>query len=200
MSSRLGRCTSSPSRSIARSSAQPVSAVERRHGLWVVSSTSPLAPFVAGARPAAPPRGRRSREAEADGRRAALAIAELVRAALGDDPARRDDRHAIRQPLRLVHVMRGEEDRLARALQVRDHLPGLAARRGVEAGRRLVEEEQLGVADQGDADVEAPLLAAGELGGAVVGLSAEADQARSSPRPRAASRSSRRTSSASRGP
>ena len=58
--------------------------------------------------------------------------------------------------------MGGEEDRLAEVAQAGDHLPGLAPRRGVEAGGRLVEEEQLGVADQGHADVEAALLAAGE--------------------------------------
>ncbi len=41
-----------------------------------------------------------------------------------------------------------------------DHLPRAPARRRVEAGRRLVEEQQLGVADQGKRDVQPPLLTA----------------------------------------
>src|SRR5204863_9787692 len=52
----------------------------------------------------------------------------------------------------------------------RDHLPGLAAGGGIEPGSRLVEEQQLGVADQGDGDIEAALLAAGELARPIVGL------------------------------
>ena len=56
--------------------------------------------------------------------------------------------------------MGGEQHRLAQLGQALYHLPGLPAGRGVEAGRRLVQEEQLGVADEGHADVEAPLLAA----------------------------------------
>ena len=83
----------------------------------------------------------------------------------GDDLAAGDDRDPVGEALRLVHVVGGEEDGLAEVAQAGDHLPGLAPRRGVEAGRRLVEEEQLGVADQRQADVEPALLAAGEAAG-----------------------------------
>ena len=38
----------------------------------------------------------------------------------------------------------------------------VSAPRGVQAGRRLVEKEQLGVADDAEPDVQAALLAAGE--------------------------------------
>jgi hypothetical protein len=78
--------------------------------------------------------------------------------------------------LRLVHVVGGEEDGLAERLQPLDHLPGLAARGRVEAGGRLVEEDQVGVADDADGDVDAPLLAAGERADAGVALGAEAGQ------------------------
>ncbi len=88
----------------------------------------------------------------------------------GDDLAGGDDRHPVGEPLRLVHVVGGEEDRLAEVAQARDHVPELAPGGGVEAGRRLVEEEQLGVADQRHADVEPPLLAAGELARPLVGF------------------------------
>ena len=39
-------------------------------------------------------------------------------------------------------------------------MPRFPASRGIEAGRWLVEEEQIRVADKGDPDVEAALLAA----------------------------------------
>jgi hypothetical protein len=46
---------------------------------------------------------------------------------LGHDPAAGDDRHPVGQRLRLVHVMGGEQDRLAQLAQAADDLPGLAA-------------------------------------------------------------------------
>ena len=51
----------------------------------------------------------------------------------------------------------------------------LAARLRVEAGRRLVEEEQLGSADNADRHVEAAALPAGELPGPLVRVRREAD-------------------------
>ena len=111
-----------------------------------------------------------------DRRRPALALAEVLGSAAGDDLAAGDDRHPVGEPLRLVHVVGGEDDRLAEVAQAGDRLPGLAPRRGVEAGRRLVEEEQLGVADQGHADVEATLLTARQLARAGLGLALQADQ------------------------
>ena len=69
-----------------------------------------------------------------------------------------------------------QEDGLAELAQAGDHVPGLAPGRGVEAGRRLVEEEQLGIADQRQADVEPALLATGEARGARLGLLGEADE------------------------
>ena len=51
----------------------------------------------------------------------------------------------------------------ALALEAADQLPELAAGLGVEPGRRLVEEEQLGVADDAERDVDAAALAARQL-------------------------------------
>ena len=58
---------------------------------------------------------------------------------------------------------------LPSTLERADRLPRLAPRRGVEAGRRLVEEDQVGVADEREREVEPPLLAARERLGALVG-------------------------------
>ena len=80
-----------------------------------------------------------------------------------DDPAAADHRGLVGQVLRLVHVMRGQQDRLAQRGQVLDDLPRLVPRRGIESGRGLVEEQQIRVADQGDRDVQPPLLSAGQL-------------------------------------
>ena len=112
---------------------------------------------------------------ERDRRRLMVAVADLARPPGGDDPAADDDRDPVGEPLRLVHVVGGEEDGLAEVAEARDHLPRLAARRGVEAGGRLVEEEQVRVADQGDGDIEAPQLAAREAARPRVRLLAQAD-------------------------
>jgi hypothetical protein len=57
-----------------------------------------------------------------------------------------------------------------------DHAPGRAARRGVEAGRRLVEEDQLRVADQAERDVEPAPLPTGQLLAERVRLLLEPDE------------------------
>ena len=53
------------------------------------------------------------------------------------------------------------------------HLPRAPARFGVQPGRRLVEEQQLGVAVDRERDLEPALLAAGELLDGDVGLARE---------------------------
>ena len=65
---------------------------------------------------------------------------------------------------------------MPRSRRVVDHVPGCAACGGVEAGGRLVEEDQLGVADQGEAEVEPASLAAGEARRLLVVLAGEADE------------------------
>ena len=93
-----------------------------------------------------------------------------------------DHRHAVGQELRLVHVVGREQHGLPQLGQALHHLPGLPAGRGIEAGGRLVEEEQLGVADEGHPDVEAPLLAAREGRDAGVAFRPEADEVDDLPR------------------
>ena len=175
MSSRLGAPTWSPNSSTRRSSAHAGELVQRPHrlaGHHGDEAAVALDAAVEGQLADSDAVG----EAKADLGRRRIAT-EPVGRALGDDLAADDDRHPIGEDLGLVHVVGGEEDRLAQRPQVGDHVPGSAASRRVEPGRRLVEEEQLRVADQRQGDVEAALLAAGEPRHASLGLLLEADQA-----------------------
>ena len=88
---------------------------------------------------------------------------QLTRRAQRDDLALIDHGDAVAEPLGLVHVMGGEQDGATPVLQVANDVPELAARLRVEPGGGLVEEEQLGVADQRDGHGKTLLLAAGEL-------------------------------------
>ena len=90
---------------------------------------------------------------EADPGASLVTAADSRGRAFGDYPAGGDDGYAVGQELRLVHVVRGEQHRLAQFGQVFHDLPGLAPGRGVEAGRGLVQEKQLRVADEGNAYV-----------------------------------------------
>ena len=94
----------------------------------------------------------------------------------GDDPAVVDDDDPVGEVLGLVEVVRRQQDRGTEVAQALDELPGAAPRRGVEAGRRLVEEEQVGVADDAEREVEAAPLPAGEGAHPGVGLLVQAGQ------------------------
>jgi hypothetical protein len=86
---------------------------------------------------------------------------ELVGRALGHDEAAVDDRELRGEPVRLLEVMRGQEDRQAPFVgEARDLLPHRRPHLGIEAGRRLVEEEHPWPVDQAQGDVEPPLHAA----------------------------------------
>ena len=87
-----------------------------------------------------------------------------------------DDGDAVGEPFCLVHVVRRQEDRLAEVAEVFDHVPGCSACRGIEAGGRLVEEDQFRVADQGEREVESAALAAGEARRLSVVLAFESDE------------------------
>src|SRR5436309_2202828 len=58
--------------------------------------------------------------------------------------------------------MRSQEDRLAEVAQPRNCLPRSTSRRGIESGRRLIEEDHLRVADQCECEVEATPLPTGQ--------------------------------------
>ena len=68
---------------------------------------------------------------------------ELGRRADVDDAAVVDDRHAIAEPLGLLHQMRRQEDCLAALANAAHEIPDRAPRLRIEAGRQLVEEHQL---------------------------------------------------------
>ena len=80
----------------------------------------------------------------------------------GDDAPGFHDRDAIAEDFGLFHVMGGQDDRFAALARALDEGPEGVAGLGVEAGGRLVEEEDLGVVDQGGGEGDALLLAAGE--------------------------------------
>ena len=78
--------------------------------------------------------------------------------------------------LRLVHVVRGHEDRRSlRLLQGADVAPDRAARLRVEADGRLVEEQHARRMQQPAGDLQPPLHAAGERQDRVVAAVGEAD-------------------------
>ena len=76
---------------------------------------------------------------------------ELVGGALGDDPTAVDHGDPVGQLVGLVEVLGGQHDGRAGRDQVADRVPHLAAGARVEAGRRLVEEDQRRLGDQADA-------------------------------------------------
>src|SRR5689334_21645719 len=87
-----------------------------------------------------------------------------------------DDRDAIAEPLGLVHIVGREQDRAARGLELLDEVPDLAARLWIEPRRRLVEEEQIRVADDRAGDGQSLLLPAGQLTNPAVTLLVELDE------------------------
>src|ERR1700676_870225 len=91
---------------------------------------------------------------------------EIARLSDREHTAVLDDCHAVGQLLRLVEVVRGQQDGLAQLAQAPHRLPGGVARGGVEAGRGLVQEDQLGIANQREGEIQPPQLPARELAAA----------------------------------
>ena len=113
---------------------------------------------------------------EADLGRQLVAAAERLGRAAGDDLAVDHHGDAVGEVLRLVHEVRRQEDRLARRAQRADRRPGGAAGVRVKAGRRLVEEQHVGVADEAEREIQPAALAAGQLAGPRVALGVELDE------------------------
>ena len=78
------------------------------------------------------------------------------------DAAVVDDRQALAEPVRLLHVVRREDEGDAALVQAAQRLPQQAPRLGIEAGGGLVEQHHLRVVHQRARDQHALLLAAGE--------------------------------------
>ena len=125
---------------------------------------------------------------------------ELGGSSHADDLAASEHRDAVGELLRLVEVVRREENRRAERAKRADHVPGGSACCRVESRGRLVQEHELGISDERDTEVESSLLPAGERLDARVALLARARRARSPRRRHAGRCSSRRTSRASRAP
>src|SRR5205807_350323 len=90
---------------------------------------------------------------------------QLVPGALGDQLAVVQYGDAVGELVGLLQVLRGQEDRDAVVGdQAADDLPHGAAAARVQAGGRLVEEDDAGVSDQGHGEVEPAPHAAGEGG------------------------------------
>ena len=122
---------------------------------------------------AAEPRlGRRERvrvgEEQLDGLLADARL-QLLRGAEGGDAAVADDRDPVREPVGLLEVLGGEEDRRAVVRQRLDGLPDREPAARVQARARLVEEDHLRAADQAHREVEPPAHAAAVGGDATVG-------------------------------
>ena len=101
---------------------------------------------------------------------------ELRRRPLANDLSLAQDGHSIRELFGLVEVVRRQEDRLAERAEGTNHLPRRASRRRIETGRRLVEEHEIRIPDERDAEIEPSLLPAGEALHACVALLRESDE------------------------
>ena len=74
---------------------------------------------------------------------------ELTRSPSRDDLTVVHDRHAIRETLGFFHVVCRQEDRAPGPLELVDEIPELPAGLRIKSRCRLVEKEQIGIADQG---------------------------------------------------
>ncbi|HEX8006215.1 MAG TPA: hypothetical protein VF482_07290 [Trebonia sp.] len=81
---------------------------------------------------------------------------QLVGRSLGDLLSLIDDDDTVREVLGFFHVLGGEQHRRAGVDQFPDESPHLVTGSRVQAGGRLVEEQDRGVRDQAGPDVEAP--------------------------------------------
>ena len=86
----------------------------------------------------------------------------------GDHLAVVDDGDPVAELLRLGHVVRGVEDRHPLVAQREDAVEDRPPALRVDPHRRLVQVQHLGLVQQRDADVDAPLHAAAELVDAVL--------------------------------
>ena len=80
----------------------------------------------------------------------------------GRHPAAGDDRNAVRQRGGLLQVVSGEQNGGAVVGQQPDEIPELPPCLGIETGGRFVQEQQLGLGDDAERDVEPAALSAGQ--------------------------------------
>ncbi|GAA3235892.1 hypothetical protein GCM10010468_69880 [Actinocorallia longicatena] len=94
---------------------------------------------------------------------AAHEVLEPGGVALGHDPAVVDHADPVGEPVGLLEVLGGEQDRGALGDEGTDRRPHLGTSARVQAGGRLVEEQHPGRADEGGGQVEAAAHPAGVL-------------------------------------
>ena len=111
-----------------------------------------------------------------------VALDQLARRALGDDLRLVHDDEPVAELLGLVHVVGRQDERHAALLEPVEAVPEQVAGLRVEAGRRLVEQQQVRLVDQRPGDRQAPLHAARQR------LDLRRSRARSAGRTRAARR------------
>src|SRR5256885_11271313 len=83
---------------------------------------------------------------------------QLARRPHGDHVSAIDNRDAVAEPFRLLHIVRRQHDRPSFGLKACDQVPELPASLGVEPSRGLVEENQLRISDQRTCDCQSLLL------------------------------------------
>jgi hypothetical protein len=84
-------------------------------------------------------------------------IDQLARGPKRDHSPVVNDCDAIAQTLGFLHIVRGEHDRFSLGAKRGNEIPELPTRLWIETGGRLIEEEEVGVANHGARDGE-PLL------------------------------------------
>src|ERR1700682_1790322 len=90
-------------------------------------------------------------------------LSDLLRRILGHDDPVVDHDDAVGEGVGLIEVVGRQDDRLAMALEAPNLVPEGPPGGGVEAYRRLVEEEHIGVAADRQRKVDALPLAPGEI-------------------------------------
>src|SRR6476661_3733806 len=119
--------------------------------------------------------GLRFCEANFDAGCAARAGFELARSAESDDFTVVHDSDAIAEAFGLFDVVGGHDDGFLFLLELFDDVVNLAANLGIEAGGRLIEEENFGIVDEGHGKSETLFLAARKLAVKGVALFFEAE-------------------------
>jgi hypothetical protein len=118
---------------------------------------------------------RRCRQRRADRARADHRL-DLVRGPVGDDRATRHQHRAVGVVVGLLEVVRREHHRAPPGGELAHRRPERVPPLDVHRGCRLVQDQELRIADQRHREAHALRLSAGELLGALVGEGARAGQ------------------------
>ncbi len=108
---------------------------------------------------------------------------QLVGGSVSDLVTSVNDDDVIGQPLGLLHVLGREQNRRSTSHELLDRPPHLNATTRVESGRRLVEEDDLGLCDEGCGEVEATPHASGVGLRGAIGSVLQIESIQQRPRP-----------------